>query len=253
MDPFCPLRRRRQSPHSGLESLDSERLYQLKALQDKIQVSFLDLTLLDEASTHRSFANESNFRVSDNERLEFLGDSVLGFISAELLYTQYQHIPEGTLAKLKSKIVSGPVLTGICKDLDLVRFLRFGKGEKETGLTNRRVMENMIEALLGAIYLDQGMDACKKFIVPHLKNYLGQLEDLESVKDYKSILQELSQKKYKKVPQYELVSSEGPDHDKLFIVRVVLPNGFSLTGEGKNKRSAEHSAAKKIVGEWKKS
>lgn len=245
------MRRRKQFSSSLLDALSPERLSQLNSLQDKIHVRFLNTSLLDEACTHRSYANESNFRILDNERLEFLGDSVLGFIAAEYLFTHYDHLPEGTLAKLKSKIVSGPVLFAICKDLELIQFLRFGKGEKESGLTNPRVMENLIEALLGAIYLDQGMDSCKKFILPHLAKYLGQIEDLESVKDYKSLLQELSQKKFKKVPTYELVSTEGLDHEKIFLVRVVLPNGFGLTGQGRNKRSAEHSAAKKILEEWK--
>ncbi|WCL48711.1 ribonuclease III [Leptospira sp. GIMC2001] len=245
------MRKRNSSEGDPREFLTPDRIDQLTKLQKKIRTRFLNIAVLDEAFTHRSFANESGFRVSDNERLEFLGDSILGFITAELLYKQYANISEGKLAKFKSKLVSGPVLSRICEDLNLSDFLRFGKGEVETGKSNLRVMENLVEALLGAMYLDLGLESCKKFIIPHLSHYLHQLEDLDSVKDYKSILQEICQKKFKKVPKYELVSAEGPDHDKDFIVRVELPDGFIVKGNGKNKRSAEHSAAKNLLATWK--
>lgn len=246
------MRRRQSSPTAIQASLTPERLKQLNQLQTNLHVHFHDISILNEACTHRSYANETRDYIGDNERLEFLGDSVLGLITAEFLYEKYKDLPEGILAKWKSKLVSGPVLSVICKDLDLIPYLRFGKGEKESGQTNRRVMENLVEALLGALYLDQGLETCKKFILPHLKRTIKDIEDLESVKDYKSILQEKSQKKFKKVPQYELISQTGPDHDKIFCIRVTLPDGFSTTGEGKNKRSAEHSAAKRVLAEWRK-
>lgn len=207
----------------------------------------MDVTLLDQAFTHRSFANETNFKIEDNERLEFLGDSILGFFAASTLYKQFNTIKEGSLAKMKSKLVSGPVLARICKELKLIEYVRFGKGEKDTGVSNVRVMENLIEALLGAIYLDQGLERCNSFIFPHLKKNIAELNELESVRDYKSQLQELSQKKFKKVPLYILESADGLDHDKIFVVRVEMPDGNSVIGQGKNKRSAEHAAAKKLL------
>lgn len=221
-------------------------------LQKILEIHFQDITLLDQACTHRSFSNESKTFRDDNERLEFLGDSVLGLITAEYLFTRFSHLPEGVLAKWKSKLVSGPVLSHLCKKLNLVEYLQFGKGEQESGKTNKRVMENLVEALLGAIYLDSGFESCQKFILPHLKNTIHSIEDMDSVQDYKSILQEKSQKAFKQVPDYRMVSEEGPDHDKIFVIRVTLPNGQSTTGQGKNKRSAEQYAAKKMLSDWSK-
>ncbi|NCN08710.1 MAG: ribonuclease III [Leptospira sp.] len=246
------MRRRISHASDRRAYLTPDRLQQLSKLQKLIKTQFLDVSLLDQAFTHRSFANETNFKIEDNERLEFLGDSVLGFFAASILYDQFKDIREGSLAKMKSKLVSGPVLSQICKNLGLMEFIRFGKGEKDSGIKNERVMENLVEALIGAIYLDQGLDKCKSFISPHLKKNIDELNDLESVRDYKSLLQEQSQRLFKRTPKYTLVSDDGLDHDKIFVVRVEMPDGSSVNGTGKNKRSAEHAAAKKYLHQGRK-
>lgn len=241
------MRRRIPNASDRRDYLSSDRLQQLSKLQKIIKTQFLDVSLLDQAFTHRSFANETNFKIEDNERLEFLGDSVLGFFAASILYNQFKDIQEGSLAKLKSKLVSGPVLTQICKKLGLMEFIRLGKGEKDSGINNERVMENLVEALIGAVFLDQGLEACKSFIFPYLKKNIEEIHEMDSVRDYKSLLQEHSQRLFKKTPKYTLVSDDGLDHDKIFIVRVEMPDGSSVNGTGKNKRSAEHDAAKKYL------
>jgi ribonuclease-3 len=229
----------------------AERIKELEQLQNILHLKILDIQLLDQAFTHRSFANESSFRHLDNERLEFLGDSVLGFLVAELLYTRFPEYPEGTLAKLKSKLVSGSVLSELCRSYNLMQYVRFGKGEKSSGMENPRVMENLMEALVGALYLDQGMESCRKFLIPQILKFIKNLDENDSVRDYKSLLQERSQKEFKKIPVYDLLEAVGPDHEKTFTIRVSLPNGIQAEASGRNKRAAEQSAAKKLLQEWK--
>ncbi len=232
--------------------LTPDRLSQLSAIQQKISFSFRNIFLLDQAFTHRSYANESKFPLYDNERLEFLGDSILGFLTAEYLFQCGEDFPEGRLAKWKSKIVSRPSLVAICRELDFAQYVRFGKGESVSGKSNPKVMEDLIEALLGAIYLDRGLEACRTFFLPYIKKAFAQMGSDDSTADYKSILQELSQKKFKKTPRYELISEEGLDHDKVFQIRVILPDGSTRVGQGKNKRSAEQNAAKLLLNDWRK-
>ncbi|MCC5815909.1 MAG: ribonuclease III [Leptospira sp.] len=245
------MRKRRSEFNNPLANIKPDRLKQLEKLQKQLHIHFQDITILNTAFTHRSYANEAKYHTDDNERLEFLGDSVLGLIAAETLFSEMDNKAEGILAKSKSKLVSGPVLTKICLDARLIEYLQFGKGEEDTGKKNPRVMENLVEALLGAIYLDQGLESCKKFIMPYLQQAIGMLGEIESVKDYKSLLQEKSQRIFKQTPRYELISEVGLDHDKIFTIKVSLPNGLVQNGEGKNKRSAEHNAAKNIMKIWK--
>lgn len=222
----------------------------LKDLQKKVGIRFNNIELLDQAFTHRSYTNEKKENIKDNERLEFLGDSVLGLIVAKFLYSQNEKVPEGVLSKWKSKLVSGPMLADICKSLGLINYLQLGEGERESGKENVRLMENLLEAFLGALYLDKGFHECESFLLPFIKKAFKSIDSIESIKDYKSLLQEKSQKFFKKIPRYELVQESGLDHDKVFIMRVILPNGMTAIGSGKNKKTAQQNAAKSALQLW---
>ncbi|GBF42194.1 ribonuclease III [Leptospira ellinghausenii] len=225
--------------------LSPERIISLKELQSLTNTSFKDVSLLHLAFVHRSFANEDSDRyLSDNERLEFLGDSVLGILAAEYLYKSLPKGKEGILAKLKSKMVSAPAIAKLARVYRFPDFLLLGKGEKEKGEVNLNLQADCFEAFLGALYLDQGLNSCRIFLTPHFQTMEKKIESAEETKDYKTILQEYCQKKWKKLPEYILLKEEGPDHDKEFSVSVSCENHFQTTGDGKNKRRAEQMAAK---------
>ncbi|MCW7487544.1 ribonuclease III [Leptospira meyeri] len=225
--------------------LPPERISSLKELQVLTKTQFKDISLLHLAFVHRSFANEdSNRYLSDNERLEFLGDSVLGILAAEFLYRSLPKGKEGKLAKLKSKMVSAPAIAKLARVYRFPEYLLLGKGERDKGEANANLQADCFEAFLGALYLDQGLESCRKFLTPHFQMMEKAVDDAEETKDYKTILQEFCQKKWKKLPEYSVMKEEGPDHDKEFLISVVLEKNFQATGEGKNKRRAEQMAAK---------
>ncbi|TGL88589.1 ribonuclease III [Leptospira congkakensis] len=225
--------------------LPPERISSLKELQSLTKTQFKDISLLHLAFVHRSFANEDSDRyLSDNERLEFLGDSVLGILAAEFLYRSLPKGKEGKLAKLKSKMVSAPAIAKLARIYRFPEFLLLGRGEREKGEANLNLQADCFEAFLGALYLDQGLESCRSFLTPHFQTMEKVVDDAEETKDYKTILQEFCQKKWKKLPEYSVMKEEGPDHDKEFQVSVVCENHFQSNGEGKNKRRAEQMAAK---------
>jgi len=242
----CQLQK--DSPSSTDHWATDERQTELNKVQALTDTKFKDLRLLSQAFTHRSFSNELNKTYkSDNERLEFLGDSVLGLLAAEYLYLSLPTGKEGKLAKLKSKIVSMPTLAAIARKYQFQKFLLLGKGEKDKGESNTNLQADSFEAFLGALYLDQGIEACRKFLKSNFKKMEQLLEEIEETKDYKTILQEHCQKKWKKTPSYRIGSEEGPDHEKSFEVIVEIEGKFSAQGSGKNKRSAEQIAAKQAL------
>ncbi|MCK6380685.1 MAG: ribonuclease III [Leptospiraceae bacterium] len=224
----------------------------MQNLANQLGIKFKDIFLLNRAFTHSSYSNETGKLWPDNERLEYLGDSVLGLITNEYLYKRFENYPEGKLAKIKGRVVSEGALTKISDKLSLSDYLLLGKGEKESGGGSRASNQaNLVEALLGAIYLDQGLNTSKKFILNHIKDLVDNLEKIEAIKDYKTILQEYCQKKYRFVPSYELVSETGPDHDKEFRIHVSIKGVVSSEGIGKNKRKAEQNAAKNVLKQLK--
>jgi ribonuclease-3 len=243
------LKRRKQlNPLSnGNPSLSPERLQKLNELCKNLNLSWNDYFLLEEAFTHRSFANEATFLVLDNERLELLGDSVLGLITVEFLFKQFPKREEGKLARMKSKLVSANALSQISERLSLIDFILVGRGEKVTADKNKNIKADLFEALLGAIYLDQGLESARSFLLPILKDLSSNLDKIEGFKDYKTLLQEFCQKRYKTVPIYKVIKEEGLDHDKEFTINVSLGGLFSKEGTGKNKRMAEQSAAKSAL------
>jgi ribonuclease III len=223
----------------------SARIEQLRELLAELNLEFSDFNLLDRALTHRSFQNESlNSELGDNETLEFLGDAVVGLIVAEMLFSIYPDYQEGEMAALKAQAVSEQSLFPMAQELNLGRYLNMGKGEENSGGRERTsILANTMESFLGAIYLDAGLDAVRRFARPLFENRFEDLLSRSAVKDPKTRLQELIQGKYKSVPLYEVVKENGPDHDKVFISQVSINGQVYGTAEGKSKKESEIAAA----------
>lgn len=210
-----------------------------------IGVSFDDLGILTEALTHRSYLNEHReFTGNHNERLEFLGDAVLELASTRFLFDKYPAKPEGELTAYRAALVNTVSLSESAQELGLNDYLLLSKGEaKDTGRARDVILADAFEAVIGAIYLDQGYDAAEKFIAGNL---YGKIEDVikkRSYQDAKSRFQERAQEKRGVTPSYETLDQSGPDHDKRFTVGVFLGSTEMARGEGKSKQEAEQAAA----------
>ena len=211
-------------------------------LEQKIGYTFTNEGLLRQALTHSSYANEKHMKKhSDNERLEFLGDAVLEVVSSDFLYRNYPNLPEGDLTKLRASIVCEPTLALCTKEINLGDYLLLGKGEDRTGGRNRKsILSDALEAVIGAIYLDGGMQPAKAFIDHFI---LSDLEDKRLFYDSKSNLQELIQGKLKKEFEYRLLEESGPEHDKTFVVEIDMEGECLGRGQGRTKKAAEQQAA----------
>lgn len=209
-------------------------------LERLVGIKFKNTALLEEALTHKSFAMEQGGAVPFNERLEFLGDSVLSAAVAHYLFNRYPDVDEGRLSQLKSMLVSRPSLTVWGRDIGIGQYLRLSEGEKSTGGRERdSILGNAMEALLGAMYLEAGFQPTKKFI----DKLLAKRKRLVTV-DHKSRLQEWAQKRYKVPPDYRVRRSFGPDHAKTFEVEVSVAQEVLGSGTGKSKKEAEQAAAR---------
>ena len=220
----------------------------LKELQEKLGYTFSDISLLKRALIHRSFGNENwEYKNINNEKLELLGDAVLDLIVTEYLYRNFDLASEGELAKMKSMIVSEPVLADISSEISLGNYLLLSKGEELTGGREREsILGDVFEALLGAIYLDSNLEISKKVALKYLEYKINHINENEDLIDYKTILQEYSQRVYKIIPVYEVINEIGPDHKKSLEISVrVKENEILGVGIGKNKKQAEQLAAKK--------
>lgn len=217
----------------------------LKEFQEKIGYTFHNEGLLRQALTHSSYANEKHMKkLSDNERLEFLGDAVLELSSSEFLYKHYEELPEGKLTTLRASIVCEPTLALCTEPLGLGDYLFLGKGEDLTGGRKRKsILSDALEAVIGAIYLDGGFANAKEFVQ---KFILTDIEHKKLFYDSKTILQEVVQEEHEKLV-YELVEESGPDHDKSFTVQVVIDGRKLSTGSGHTKKAAEQEAAYKAL------
>lgn len=218
---------------------------ELEELEKTIGIKFKNRKLLEEAVTHKSFAAESNetFSVRDNERLEFLGDSVLNTAVTEFLFLRYPEQDEGRLSKFKSQLVARPSLVEWAKELNLAPYLRLSLSEEQTGGRERdSLLANAMEALVGAIFLEHGFEKAREFV---LKRFSKRKRIIE--KDYKSKLQEIIQKKYKILPTYTLLSETGPDHAKVFRMEVCIRKKYLGEGQGKSKKEAEQRAARSAL------
>ncbi len=213
-----------------------------KNLERKLKINFKNKKLLQQALTHKSYAHMYGIK-EDNERLEFLGDSVLNLVISEHLYHRYPAYDEGKLTKLKSSLVNRKYLLLWAKKLSLGDYLLISEEEEVAGGRQRAsLLSNALEALIGAIYQDQDWDKAKKFI-------LGQISTLKGTKkvDYKSRLQELIQRRYKILPEYKVKTESGPAHKKLFEIEVKVKSRIFGRGTGLNKKTAEQEAAKKAL------
>lgn len=218
----------------------------MKKLQDVINYHFKDISLLEHALTHSSYANEHSDEFLSNERLEFLGDAVLGIVSGEYLYTNFPKLPEGELSKLRASLVCEQSLFTFANRIGLGEFLILGKGESNSGGKQRpSILADAFEAVIAAIYLDGGMENAKKHILSFITSALA--EHRESFHDYKTELQEIVQKNKEEQVFYVLVGETGPDHDKRFEVEVHLNSNVIGKGEGKSKKQAEQEAAKEAL------
>ncbi len=220
--------------------------YTLKILEERIGYRFQNIALLKQAVTHSSFTNEQKINKTKNyERLEFLGDAVLELVSSEFLFQNNPDTPEGELTKMRASMVCEPSLAFCARDLELGQFMLLGKGEENTGGRRREsITSDAMEALIGAIYLDGGMEQAKAFIYRFI---LSDLEDKQLFYDSKSNLQELIQGKLKKEFHYELLEESGPEHDKTFRVEVFMEQESLGKGSGRTKKAAEQQAAYKAL------
>lgn len=216
----------------------------LSNLEQKLKISFKNKDFLLQSLIHRSYINENpKFRLDHNERLEFLGDAVLELVVTEYLYNNYPN-PEGELTVWRAAIVNAKILSGIAANIGLNDFLLLSKGEaKDTGKARQIILANAIEALIGAIYLDQGYEAAKEFIDGNIIVELPRIIKEKSYRDPKSYFQEKAQEVEGVTPTYEVLEEWGPDHAKIFRIGVFLNGNMAGVGEGASKQDAQQSAA----------
>ncbi|MDO8684717.1 MAG: ribonuclease III [Armatimonadota bacterium] len=215
----------------------------LKNVARKLHVDITDYEQLQQALTHRSCLGETE-GVLSNERLEFLGDAVLGLVVCEYLFTQYTDRAEGELAKAKAVAVSEPILAEAAKALGLDQMLLMSSGEEMSGGRKRfSILSDAFEAIVAVVYLDCGLEAARQFVLRALESILVDIDRKEHIRDYKSLLQEMTQGAHKKAPRYVVISEEGADHDKTFVVEARLEGAILGKGAGKSKKQAEQAAA----------
>lgn len=211
-------------------------------------VTFKNRALLVTAFTHRSYVNETHPGTEHNERLEFLGDAVVELSVTSRLFEKFPHATEGDLTAYRAALVNAQMLGGIAETLGINDCLLLSKGEqKDTGRARQTILANTFEAVVGALYLDQGFAAADSFLLRHLLPQTATVVASGSFKDAKSRFQEIAQAKEGQTPRYETVRAEGPDHDKTFVVELRVGNRLVATGEGRSKQEAEQSAAERAL------
>jgi ribonuclease III len=226
----------------------ASRVKILSKLQRTLHIKVKSTFLLNRALTHRSFSNEQSSQFHDNERLEYLGDSVLALIVNEYLYKRYEDYLEGDLAKIKSTVVSEEILSLVANEIDLGEYILLGKGEEHSGgRTRDSILANTLEAVIGALYLENGFKDTRDVVLKLLKKHIEKVNRMEYLRDPKTALQEYIQKKYKEKPIYEVTEEKGPDHLKEFTVRLLIKGREILSAKGTSKRRAEMAAARSAL------
>jgi ribonuclease-3 len=219
----------------------------LSDIQQRIYHQFKDQELLERALTHKSYANENRV-LAHNERLEFLGDAVLGLVISEYLMKACPDSTEGDLSRLRAAVVSEPALAAIAREIGLGSYLLLGKGEEQTGGRDKdSLLANCLEALIASIYLDAGNTAVEAFVIRFFEEIIKRACASRSTLDYKTELQELCQERLKQLPEYRIVSETGPDHQKQFEVELSVKRRVYGRGVGKSKKEAEQRAAKEAL------
>lgn len=218
-------------------------------LQDILGITFQDESFLQQALVHRSYLNENPaLNLTSNERLEFLGDAVLGFVVADELYSHFPDFSEGELTNLRSSLVRGDTLSELALSLHLGDYLFLGHGEEESGgRTRARNLSCTLEAVIGAIFLDQGLEAARSFIMKILSSKFERAAEDKFKADYKSRLQHIIQLERKITPFYRTIDESGPDHAKVFTVEVLAGDSVLGQGTGHSKRAAEMEAARQAL------
>ncbi|MEW5785397.1 MAG: ribonuclease III [Bacillota bacterium] len=221
------------------------RLELLQGFLHTLNWAVNDLKLYEQALTHSSFAHERGSRNGHNERLEFLGDAVLELIVSDYLFYTYPHFPEGKLTRLRADLVCEASLAKMAYALNLGGYLRLGKGEMVGGGCSRpSLLADAVEALIGALYLDLGLDKCRQYVLDLYQPVLQDLQEGVLRQDYKTILQEFAQARFAVTPEYIIIHETGPDHDKTFEAEVLLHDQHIGRGSGRSKKEAEQAAAK---------
>lgn len=218
----------------------------IENLMDALNVHFNDPALLQSALTHRSYVHEHyQTSLQPNERLEFLGDSVLNFLAAQYLYHAFPHYGEGQLTALRAALVRTTTLAGFARGFDLGAHLKLGKGEEQSGGRERdSLLADAFEAVVAAIYLDQGMEQTRRFLLPCLEMQSAHMLDQQLLLDHKSRLQERIQAEYNLTPRYRTLHVEGPDHHRIFTIEVYAGNKKLGVGSGTSKQAAAQEAAR---------
>lgn len=218
----------------------------LDDLEQKTGIKFNNISLLRQALTHKSYLNENpSAGLDDNERMEFLGDALLDFVVADRLYSDFPDLPEGKLTEIRISLVRKETLAEKASQLSLGKYLLMGKGEETTGGRKRLSnLANTFEALVAAIYLDQGLNQVRTFILDIFQKEISSVRAGDLAINYKALLQELTQDEYRCLPEYEVVEATGPDHDKIFYVSVSVGETVLAIGSGKSKKTAEAEAAR---------
>jgi ribonuclease-3 len=218
---------------------------QINKFQAHIGLHFLDPKILRRALTHRSFVNEREETLGDNERMEFLGDAILDFVVGDMLYRRFADMPEGELTQLRAALVRTDSLAMLASDIQLGDYLFIGKGEENSG--GRKRINNLcrgFEALIGGIYMDRGLEAVREFVLPRLNSFLEYVIANDLHKDARSILQERSQADIHVTPVYRMVDANGPDHEREFSLEVIVGDIVLGQGMGSSKRIAAQAAAR---------
>lgn len=229
--------------------LDSADLRDINGLQSALGIGFRDISNLQLSLVHRSYLNENpDLNMTSNERLEFLGDAVLGFVVADEIYRRFPDLSEGELTKLRSALVRGETLSRIAMSMKLGEYLYLGRGEEDSGGRNRpRNLSCALEAVIGAVLVDQGLEETKDFIMRLIGGDLEQAIEDKLVADFKSRLQQTIQFERKITPVYRTIEENGPDHAKVFTVEVRAGDSILGKGTGRSKRAAEMEAAREAL------
>ena len=222
-----------------------ERVNELGPLQIALKYTFNDLELLNKSLTHKSYANEISPPIKNNERFEFLGDSVLDLIVSAYMINEYSDLTEGFLSKIRAAVVNEGCLANLAQDINLGQYLLLGKGEDLSGGRHKpSILSNAYEALVGAIFFDSSFQKTSSVLLPKLINEINKYKNTLSFKDFKSDLQEYTQQNFTCIPSYKVISEVGPDHNKRFNIEISVRSKIKGIGKGRSKKEAEQNAAK---------
>jgi ribonuclease-3 len=220
----------------------------ISILQKTLKYEFNNLNLLNKALTHKSYANEISLPLKNNERFEFLGDSVLDLIVSHYMISEYENLAEGSLSKIRAAVVNESCLAKLAKNINLGNYLFLGKGEDLSGGREKSsILSNAYEALVGAIFCDSDFQAVSKVFLPCLVIEIYKHKDVCSFEDYKSDLQEYTQNRLGCIPSYKVIAENGPSHDKQYAIKAIVQNKEFGVGSGRSKKEAEQIAAKEAL------